>query len=99
MPLGDAVPGLEVCDYGDADLVAIGLAAPSVPGLLVYVSCWKERPCHVFYTIEVDEVGVDEAENMSLAGFISAAAQRVPWVPLGSKERRKGAKRPLFTTA
>jgi len=85
VPLGDAVPGLEVCDYGDADLVAIGLAAPSVPGLLVYVSCWKERPCHVFYTIEVDEVGVDEAENMSLAGFISAAAHELVGVSLPSR--------------
>jgi len=75
--LGSAVPGLEVRDHWEADLCAVGRAAASAPGLLVYVSCWKRRQGQVDYTIDVDETEVEAADDVPVAELIAALARRL----------------------
>jgi hypothetical protein len=80
--LGSALPGLEIRDYWDADLCAVGVVAASAPSLLVYVSIHGKRPGHVYYAIEqgVNQEGgmvVEEAESVPVSQLISAVQSRL----------------------
>ncbi len=50
-----------VVDHWDADLHAIGIARPSEPGVLVYVSTWRQPPGKFFCSLELPPPPGDDA--------------------------------------
>jgi hypothetical protein len=78
--LGCALPGLEMRDHWDADLCAVGVAPVSAPSLLIYVSCYGNRPDHVDYSIEDGGAEVETGADVpisTISGLISAIQSRL----------------------